>query len=131
MNVLVSLIPAAVSLLLYALYTKASAFLLRRSRVRWAHSFVFAFLLMLMSIGMSTGSRVLASSVPAFVVSALDIVLGVLLGGWFFRARAADANGVALGWSGAIKLSALTFVLLAATGMVIIYVVQSMRVVPG
>lgn len=111
MQLLVSLTPAIVLLSLYALFLKISAFFLGRAKVRWGPSFAFSFLLLLISVGVKFASIALANSVPASVISAFGLFLGVAFGGWFFRARATDANGLVPGWAGALKLSALTLTL--------------------
>jgi hypothetical protein len=119
MSPLISLVPVVVFFLIvpccYAAYIKLSARLLHRSKARWKHGFLFGLLLCVLAVAGRMTSLALGHTLPLPIGLFVGLVLHLLLGGWFFSTRATDAAGHALGWPGAIKLSALTFLLLATT----------------
>lgn len=50
---------------------------------------------------------------------ALSFVLYLSFGGWFFSTRGVTKQGKPLDWVGGVRLSALAFLLLALTGVLV------------
>ena len=110
-------VPITVALCLYAAYVKFSARLLRY-KVRWLTSFAFAVIIWLIAVF----ARLLDLGQPLTIAVGHSIVVLVavlLLGGWFFSTRSADASGQPVGFRRAFGLSCLTFGLMFVTGGVL------------
>jgi hypothetical protein len=75
--------------------------------------------------------RVLSTSQLGALPVPFSIFLGagfhLLLGGWYFRNRARNAEGHPLGWRRAIEVMALTLVLFMATTFVLAMIVQILK----
>jgi hypothetical protein len=124
MKIVLLLVPLAMVLALYAVYIKLSARLLRRSKVSWKNSFLFALVLILLAFAGRAGSLALGQSLPLLPGLIFGLTAQVILGGWFFSTRGTDAAGQPLGWRGGIQLSVLAFLLMAVTGFVLFGVVH-------
>lgn len=57
----------------------------------------------------------------------LGFLANMLIGGWFFSKRGANAEGELLGWGGAIKLTGLAFVMLLLTGAVLSLIINTLN----
>ena len=116
------LIFIAVGLITYAGFVKLAARLLRY-KVSWMSSFFFAVIVLVLVIF----DHVLAFDQPVAIrivhVVVLLVVL-VILGSWFFRARGMNRSGILLGWGGGIRLIALTFAMMVVVAFAIILPVQ-------
>jgi hypothetical protein len=112
----------AVGLISYAGFLKLAARLLRYS-VSWKSSFVFASIMMVAVVF----HHVLVFSEPVTTRIGYGLVLAfglAILGGWFFGGRGADRRGTVLGWSGGIRLMALTFAMMTVVAFAIVIPVQ-------
>jgi hypothetical protein len=106
------LIFIAVGLVIYSGFLKLAARLLRYS-VSWKSSFVFASIMMVTVIV----DHVLVFSQPVAVRIGHGVVLLlglVMLGSWFFSGHGANRQGAVLGWSGGLRLMALTLAMMIA-----------------
>ncbi|WP_440223685.1 hypothetical protein ACQQ2N_00395 [Dokdonella sp. MW10] len=128
--VLLWVIPAALFVLVHAAFAKLAALLFGRARLAWRHAFAYAGLLLLVSMLVGAGMAWLAPHVPEIVASALGLALCVLLGGGFFRGRVTDARGVAFGWSRALLLTLVAFVLAVLTGLALMLLFVPLASVP-
>jgi len=116
------LIFIAVGLTSYAGFLKLAARLLRYS-VPWKVSFLFACIMMVAVIF----HHVLVFSEPVAIRVGLGVVLLVglvILGGWFFSGRGTNRGGTVLGWSGGIRLMALTFAMMIVVAFAIVIPAQ-------
>ena len=99
-----------VSLITYAGFVKLAARLLRY-KVSWRSSFLFAaFVLVLVIL-----DHVLAFDQPVairIVHGVVLLVVLVILGSSFFRARGTNRSGTILGWGGSTRLVALAFAMM-------------------
>jgi hypothetical protein len=71
--------------------------------------------------------HVLVFSEPVAIRIGLGVVLLlglVVLGGWFFSGRGTNRHGSALGWSGGIRLMALTFAMMIVVAVAIVVPLQ-------
>ena len=114
MNTLVSLLPLVILLLAAAVLIKVSALLLRRTRVSWLHSGVFALAVVIIGVALRAlvGAAGIGLPVAAGVVLTLLAYIG--FGAWYLSRRATTAAGEPLGYRGAALLSTLACGLLAA-----------------
>jgi len=105
--------------LLFSLCIRLAVRLLGHSKVPWKNRILFGFLLAL--IALATRATLLATGqpLPLSITLILALTLQIALGSWFFRARATDVAGQALGWDGAAELSAVTSAFWAATVFVL------------
>jgi hypothetical protein len=107
----------AVGLSSYTGFLKLAARLLRYN-VSWKSSFLFAGIMLVAVIF----HHVLAFSEPVAtrIGSGVVLLLGlVILGGWFFSGRGTNRRGTGLGWSGGIRLMALTFAMMIVVAFAI------------
>lgn len=103
---------------------KLSAHLLQRRIVSWKQCFIFAFILVALSIPVNGGMLALMGILVNIVGIVLPAVVGMMLavtifigfGSWFFSCRATYANGQPLGWRGGAELTALSGVCSATIG---------------
>jgi hypothetical protein len=116
------LIFIAVALLICAGFVKLAARLLRYS-VSWKVSFLFASIIIVAVIF----HHVLLFSAPVALRIGLGVILLlglVILGGWFFSGRGTNRRGSLLGWSGGIRLMALTFAMMIMLAFAIVMPTQ-------
>ncbi len=104
---------------MHAAFVKLSGKILRGSVVSWKHAFIFALAVTVMLLIMLVASVAAGISVPPAVSMVLGFVLSTVFGSWFFSTRGMTQQGRPLGWEGGLRLSALAFLLLAVSGVVI------------
>jgi hypothetical protein len=104
---------------LNAAYIKLSGRILHGSVVSWKDSFVFALAITFLILVLRIAAVAEGISAPLTLALALGFVLYLTFGGWFFSTRGVTKQGQPLGWLGGIQLSALVFVLLALTGVLV------------
>jgi hypothetical protein len=119
MQVLFSFLPFLIVLALCAVYAKLAARIFRRSLLSWRDSFLFALLLGLLTIAGRASSIAFGHSLPIALGLLVGVAINLLLGGWFFSARATDRQGQVLGWGRGMLLSLILFGLLAVTVFVL------------
>ena len=124
MQILLSFVPFLVMLTLCAAYAKLAARIFRRSSLSWRNSFLFALLLGVLAIVGRATSSAFAFSLPLALGLLVGLAINLLLGGWFFGARATDTHGRLLGWGRGMALSAIMFGLLAGTIVALMGVVH-------
>ncbi len=115
MHILLSFIPLLFLFVLHAAYVKLSAAVMGRSLVSWKHSFLFAGLVILVTLIERIGSVLTGISMPLTVALIYGIALQLALGSWFFSTRGTTRNGQRFGWRGGAQLSAITVALLGIT----------------
>lgn len=116
-------IPLFMVLTLCAAYAKLGAHILHRT-LSWRDSSLFALLLAGVAIAGSVTFTAFDFSLPIALGVVVGLAINLLLGGWFFGTRAADTQGLLLGWSRGMALSVITFALLAATIVALMGVVH-------
>jgi len=112
----------AIGLMSYAGFLKLAARLLRY-RVSWKYTFIFAAIMLAAVIF----HHVLVFSEPVAIRIGLGVVLLVglvILGSWFFSGHGTNRRGTVLGWSGGIRLMALTFAMMIAVAFAIVVPLQ-------
>lgn len=131
MNLLLSLIPLIMMITIvptiFASCCKLSAYLLRRRVVSWKQCFIFAFILVLISIVVNVIINLGGIVIPAALVIILALAVQVGLGSWFFSCRTTYANGQQLGWRGGAELTALSLVFIAAIGFLLMTAANYLR----
>jgi hypothetical protein len=116
------LIFIAVGLITYAGFVKLAARILRY-KVSWKSSFLFAVIVIVLVIF----DHVLAFDQPVTIRIVHAVVLLFVLvisGSWFFSARGMNRSGTVLGWSGGIRLIALTFAMMVIVAFAIVLPAQ-------
>lgn len=115
--VLLTVIPA-----ICGAYIKLSALLLRQEGIIWKQGFVWGLLLMFCSLVVRAATVLSGHPTSLAPGIVLGFVINVLIGGWFFNSRGSNGQGGTLGWGGAVKLAGLAFVMLAFTGVALLFV---------
>jgi hypothetical protein len=112
----------AVGLITYAGFLKLAARILRYG-VLWKSSFLFASIMLIAVIV----NHVLVFSQPIAIRigNCVLLLLGlVILGGWFFSGRGTNRRSAVVGWSGGLRLMALTFAMMIAVAFAVVVPVQ-------
>lgn len=120
MQIVILLLSIVFMFVFYALFVKLAAFLLRRTKISWKHSFVFALMVSGLVMTRRATSLAFGHSLSLVWSLLLSLTFFLVIGGWFFSTRAKSINGEFLGWRGAIKLSALTWGLFGLIALVIL-----------
>ena len=101
---------------IYGLIVKISARLLQYKEVSWIKGFIFAIIVGSFSLLLNMASMKLGFAFSSYIGVAIGLVLTLFIGGWFFRKRGKNVEGDMLGWLGAIKLTALSYVIFIGLG---------------
>ena len=118
---------ALLSLAIYTVYFKFAAFLLGRTRLGWAKSFVFAVMLLFVVVGFRGVAVLAPQQIPGTVIAAAAPCASLLLGAWYFGTHARTANGAPLGWGRGLALTLIGAALLVATGLLLVVAAQVLR----
>lgn len=118
MHQVAAFLPLLLMIVVVACFFRLAAWLLRRTRVSWKNCFGFALMLAAVAILRAMAGLALGAVLPPLMGFVLGLAITVVLGAWFFRQRASTAAGVALGWSGALQLTALGIGLLMALALI-------------
>jgi hypothetical protein len=127
MSLIPLLLISLVAVVSYGLIFKLAAFLFKHSRLKWADSFVFGLLVLIVSI---CAKAVVAAALPDAgppTISVVGLSLCLGLGSWFFGIRARNSAGAQLGFGRGFLLTGIGFVLLIAVGLAILYAAQVLR----
>jgi hypothetical protein len=103
---------------MHAAFVKLSGKILRSLVVSWKHAFIYALSVTVLLLIMLVASVAAGIPVPPAVSMILGFALSTAFGSWFFSTRGMTQQGLPLGWEGGLRLSALAFLLLAVTGVV-------------
>jgi hypothetical protein len=133
MSLLLSLIPLIVMLtivpFIFASCCKLSAYLLRRRIVSWKQCFIFAFILVLISIVVNVIINLGGITMPPAMGIILAFAVQIGLGAWFFSHRATYANGQQLGWRGGAEMTTLSLIFIAAIGLILLIMVNYLKTI--
>jgi len=120
MKFLLSLLPLLVLLVLFAILLKVSARIVRRTRLSWRHSFVFALAVVLIGVILRTLIEASDVTVPVAVGVLLAFSAYIGFGTWYLSRRASTRSGEALGYGGAALLSSLACTLLGTLALLVV-----------
>lgn len=130
MSTALQLLPLLIILVLYAMFFKLAARVLRVSRLGWSYAFQFAALVVAITIAIRLVT-VFVGELPMLPGVLAGLGLHVALGAWFFRERALAPDGEPLGWGGGAKLTAAALGLLFLTLAILVAVVRVLRPYAG
>lgn len=123
---LIALFPHIVLFLMYAVvcvlnavYIKLSGRISHGSLVTWKVSFNFSLVVTVLMLIVRMATVTEGISFQLTLSLALSFVLYLTFGGWFFSTRGFTSQGQSLGWLGGVRLSALAFLLLVLTGVLV------------
>ncbi|CDG85380.1 hypothetical protein [Janthinobacterium agaricidamnosum] len=116
---LLALIAVVASLLLGPCLIKLAARILRRIAVSWQDCFLFSLLLTALYMIPSMAGMSWPKGLPHSVTGTITFALILFLSTWYFSTRASTAQGVLLGWRGALRLSLVAGGLALATTLVL------------
>lgn len=111
-------LPLLLAPLLYALLTKAAAFLFRRTRLSWPHALVFGLLVFLVSGAGAVLNFLAGHPFPLPLTLLLSLAVPLLLGGWYLGPRAKSPEGVSLQFKGGALLALVVYGLVLALGVI-------------
>jgi len=91
---------------------KLSARILNNSGITWKGGFLFGLMVGFYSLIFHMIIRFSGASLPFILGIAIALFGNLIIGGCFFSTRGTTANGKLLGWSGAVKLAGLSYVIM-------------------
>jgi hypothetical protein len=103
------------SLAIFVAYAKLAARIFKRASLSWGNSIMFAVLALALSIALRSTLKSFDYSPPHALALLTGLSTNLLLGGWYFGAHAADAQGQLLGWRRGMVLTLIMIGLLAVT----------------
>jgi len=119
MNPFLQILPFALVLGLYACYVKVSARMLRRSTIRWKHSFMLAAAVGVLVILNRLLSVSLAGTLGGLLSLITGVALQLLFGAWFLSSRVTSAEERPVGWARAGGVVAMAMLLMGATAVLL------------
>ena len=119
MTVLLSLFPITLMLCVLAAFVKLAARLSRDVQVSWKHCFAYALIIVVSIIAVRALMAQLNLSVHLAFGALFGLVMQISIGAWFFGIRAHSTAGVAIGWRGGARLSAVAFSILLVLVLVL------------
>ena len=130
MSALISLLPILLSIFLIACFVKLAALVLRRTVVSWRNTFLFALILLVLTMAKVVSSLAFSASLPPVAALALGVLVTLTVGSWFFSSRATNPAGTEIGWLGGFKLTGLSFVLMMLTVIPIVLLSRALLPAP-
>lgn len=115
-----------VTCVMHAAFVKLSGKILYGSVVSWKNAFIFALAVTVLLLIMLFAAVAAGISIPPAVSMVLGFALSTAFGSWFFSTRGVTKQGQPLGWAGGLRLSALAYLLLAVTGVVMKVVIHAL-----
>lgn len=116
-TIIVQLLPLLLAPLLYALLTKAAAFIFRRTQLSWLHAFLFGVLVLIVGATGAFLNQMSGMLFPLPISVLLGFTVFMLLGGWYLGPRAKTAEGIALEFKGGLLLSLVVYGLFLVFGL--------------
>jgi hypothetical protein len=118
-QVLLQFVPLLTLLGLYTAFVKLSA-VVRRFKLSWVHSLLFALVLAATGIGARIGTYLLNIALPPPLALLLGVSTILVLSGWFFRHRATRPDTRPVGVAGGVQLGAVLVALSGGFGVVLL-----------
>jgi len=112
-------LPLVAMMALLGLIWKLAARILRYGGVTWPLAFLVGVTIVSINMLCRGVLMVAGMTFPPYLAWTLGPVVPVLIGAWCFHERATGAEGVEVGWPGALKLSGLALVLSALFGLIL------------
>ena len=129
MHLILSFIPLFILFLAFASCCKLSAYILRGRVVSWKNCFIFALLVVIVTVFITGITNFLSISLPLSARIVFTIVIHATLGAWFFRDRSQYADGEKLSWRGGAELAVLSLVFIGVIGIVLTVGVKYLQTV--
>jgi hypothetical protein len=117
MSILFMLLPLLLLPLFYAVFTKAAAFLLRRTQLSWLHALVFGILALLVGGAGAILNHAMSMPLPMPLAILLGLVAFLVVGGWYLGPRAKSTEGIAVQFKGGVLLSLIAYGLVFVLGI--------------
>jgi len=119
MSAVLIFLPLVAAMAVLGAIWKLAARILRYDGVTWP----LAFLVGVTIVGVNTFCRSMLTfngiTLPPYLVWTVGPAVPVFVGAWCFHDRATRADGIPLGWPGALKLSGLALALFMLSGLVL------------
>lgn len=127
MNILIVIFPIVLLLCTFALSAKFAAFLSRRLKLSWAMSFLYALIVVLISVAVRSGLAATGAAISEVIGSILGIAAQLAVSTWFFSIRATNESGEPAGWRGGLLLAVITLVILVVVSLLLMLLAGFMR----
>jgi hypothetical protein len=116
---LLQFVPLLVLVGLCTAFVKLSA-VVRRFKLSWAHSLLFALVLAATVIAARAATSVLNTTLPIPLAPVLGVSTTLILSSWFFRKRATRPDARPVGVVGGLQLGGVLLALMGGFGLVLL-----------
>src|SRR5205814_9911587 len=107
---------------------KFSGFLVKKSKISWKHSCIFAAMLFVGTIALGIMRKVVPLEIPIPVNIVISVGLEALLASAYFKNRAVDRSGIAIGARRAAFIGGTLFTLAMAGAIVLLTIKTVLQV---
>lgn len=125
MNAIFFLLGLFLILLCASALVKFSGFLVKKSRISWKHSLIFAAMLFFATIVLGILRKIIPLEIPLFLNIVITVFLEAFLASMYFRSRALDQSGTTIGRHRAALIGVAVF----ALGMALIIIVVTIETI--
>ena len=109
MSTFISLLPILLCLVLLTTFVKLSAYLYKRTTLKWSHALIYVVLFFIFVVVVGGTNKALGSPLPLLVGIALSLAVQVLLAGWYLGSRAKTKEGDSLAFRRGAILGAISY----------------------
>lgn len=127
MNILIVIFPIVLLLCTFALAAKFAAFLSRRLKLSWGMSFLYALIVVLISVAVRSGLAAAGATISELIASILGIAAQLAVSTWFFSIRATKESGEDAGWRGGLLLAVITLAIIIVISLLLMFLAGFMR----
>jgi hypothetical protein len=127
MNILIILLPLVVLLGMFALSAKLAAFLLRRIKLSWGMSFLYALIVILASAAVRMVLAALGAPISGATAGSVGLIAQLAIGTGFFAYRAKSESGAAAGWRGGLLLTVVALLIVIVVAMLLMVLATAMH----
>lgn len=106
MNIVILLVVLILVVFLVGALVKSAGYLVKRSKISWKHSFIFAALLLPGTVILGVLRKILPLDLPIVVNVGISILLEALMASAYLGSRALDQDGNAVGSKRAAAIGA-------------------------
>jgi hypothetical protein len=119
MSTLFSFVPLVLAVLLFGLFAKLAARILRRTNLTWSHALLFGVFAFLLGAAGTLLNKFSGFTLPLPVAVLAALLLQLGFGGWYFGPRATNQAGMPVMFRGGVVLALITYLLVIVLGIMV------------
>lgn len=117
MTNLISLLPLLLAVLLFGVFAKVAARILRRTQLGWSHALIFGLIVFVLGAIGAFANRATGQLLPLPVAVVAALLLQLSVGGWYLGPRATNTAGEPIAFRGGAMLSFVAYLLVVGFGV--------------